>query len=97
MFGVAMLFEALSLLAIRARFRFRLPLLGLALLIAFVATMFNLIVAIKIFGFGALPLMSLVAVAFGGLLVVSEWQILTALMAQKVAPNAGKTFGAQGG
>jgi hypothetical protein len=97
LFGSALLLEAVFLFVVRTAAPFRIALLLFALLIAVSAAGFNLLVALMWFGRGQLPLMSLIAVAFGGWIVLSEWQILAAVWAQKNAPTAGKTIGAQGG
>ena len=45
------------------------------LLIAVVATAYNLVVVFVLFSQGLLPLLSLLAVAYGGYLVISQWSL----------------------
>jgi hypothetical protein len=78
LFGLTLLLEAIMLSAIHSRFAFTRPLIILALLIAVLATGYNLIVALMLFSTGVLPLFSLLAVAFGGYIVMHEWRLLQA-------------------
>jgi len=50
------------------------------------AAALNLIVAVKLLGIGIMPLMSALAVAFGGYMAVYEWKLLQQLRA--VTPSA---------
>ena len=50
----------------------------LALLVAVLATLYNLVVVIMLFSQGILPILSLLAVAFGGYLVMSQWTVFRA-------------------
>ena len=49
---------------------------SLSLLIAIIATGYNLVVALMLFSTGVLPLFSLLAIAFGGYIVMHEWRLL---------------------
>ena len=76
LFGLALLLEALMLAVIHARLAFSRPVIALALLIAIIATGYNLVVALMLFSTGVLPLFSLLAIAFGGYIVMHEWRLL---------------------
>jgi hypothetical protein len=75
LFGLAMVLEAIVLVVIHSRVRPKLPLLALALFITFVATVMNLLVSIKLFSAGLLPLLSLLCVGFGGYIIAYEWRL----------------------
>ena len=75
-FGLALIFEAIVLAVLNLNIPGKRPLIFVALLIAGLATVYNLIVALMLFTTGALPLFSLLAVAFGGYIVVLEWRML---------------------
>ena len=75
LFGFAMVLEAIVLLVVYSRIRAKRPLLIVALTITLVATVLNLIVAARLFGAGFVPLMSLLAVAFGGYIAAYEWRL----------------------
>ena len=79
LFGLALVFEAIVLVAITRGTRFAPGLLVIALAVAVLATGYNAFVAILLFTAGALPLMSLLAVAFGGYIAMSEWKLLESL------------------
>jgi hypothetical protein len=76
LFGFAMVLEAVVLLAVHSRLRAKVPLLLVALTVTLTATVLNLVVCAKIVAAGALPLMSLLAVGFGGYIAVYEWRLL---------------------
>jgi len=76
LFGLALLFEAAMLTVIHSRMGFKRPMIMLAMLVAFAATVLNLIVSLMLFSTGTLPLFSLLAVAFGGYILVHEWNLL---------------------
>ena len=76
LFGVALLLEAVVLFAAYTSFRRKTLLIGFALFVTTAATLYNLYVSFRMFSAGLLPLMSLLAVAFGGYLAVFEWQLL---------------------
>src|SRR5439155_5524966 len=75
-FGLALVFEAAVLAIINRNIPLKRPLISLAMLVAALATVYNLIVALMLFTTGTLPLFSLLAVAFGGYIVVLEWRML---------------------
>jgi xanthine/uracil permease len=75
LFGLAMVLEAIVLLVVHSRIRSKRPLLAFALTITLVATILNLVVAARLFGIGVLPLLSLLAVAFGGYIAAYEWRL----------------------
>ncbi|MGH7213799.1 MAG: hypothetical protein ACREIT_03430, partial [Tepidisphaeraceae bacterium] len=76
LFGLAMVFEAVALIAASRPTRARRALLALALLVTLVATAFNLFVTVRLFGAGITPWISLLAVAFGGYIAMYEWRLL---------------------
>ena len=82
LFGLALLLEAIAMLAAHSGVPFKRGLVAFALLVTVLATLFNLFVAIKMFGMGIFPLMSAIAVAFGGYIAAYEWRMLQALNAQ---------------
>lgn len=73
LFGLAMVFEGLVLLLICSQRQPRASAIALALLITVAATALNLIVSVRLFALGVLPLMSGLAVAFGGYIAAYEW------------------------
>jgi hypothetical protein len=75
LFGLAMVLEAIVLLVVHSRIRAKRPLLAFALTITLVATILNLVVAARLLGIGVIPLMSMLAVAFGGYIAVYEWRL----------------------
>jgi len=85
-FGLALLFEAAMLWVIHSpRAKFKRLMIMLALLVAFTATALNLIVALMLLTTGILPLLPLLAVAFGGYIVMHEWRLLQDLNARESA------------
>jgi zinc-ribbon domain len=79
LFGVAMVLEAIVLAAVNTRFKAKVGLLRFALFVTLLATAYNLFVAVKLLGAGVLPLLSLLAVGFGGYIAVFEWRLLQQL------------------
>ena len=75
-FGLALIFEAAVLAVLNRNIPGKRPLIFLAMIIAGLATAYNLTVALMLFTIGTLPLFSLLAVAFGGYIVVLEWRML---------------------
>ena len=79
LFGCALLIEAALMLfanAARPTARF---MLRLAFLVSLAATIFNLYAAARLFGIGILPLMSLLAIAFGGYMASYQWKLLQSM------------------
>ena len=74
-FGLALLAEAAVLVAAGTNAKFQRPFAGIGFFLAFIATAYNLIVAGIFFNAGILPLMSLVAVAFGGYMATYLWRL----------------------
>lgn len=85
LFGFAMMLEAIVLLVVHSRIKSKVPLLYVALTITIVATVLNLVVCAKLFAAGVLPLLSLLAIAFGGYIAAYEWRLLKYFQA---APRA---------
>jgi hypothetical protein len=79
LFGLAMVLEAAMLAVVYSRMGGKVLLTTIALGVTVVATALNLFVCFKLFGVGILPLMSALAVAFGGYMCVYEWRLLGAL------------------
>ena len=77
-FGLALVMEALAIALSRSGLRVASLLTPLALLVAVLATLYNLVVVIMLFSQGILPILSLLAVAFGGYLVMSQWTVFRA-------------------
>jgi hypothetical protein len=76
LFGLAMLLEAVVvLLSVHSRMGAKKPLLLFALAITLAATALNLLVSVKLFAIGLIPLMSLLAVGFGGYIAAYEWRL----------------------
>jgi hypothetical protein len=75
LFGLAMVLEAIVLLVVHSRVRAKGPLLLLAITITIAATVLNLVVSVRLLGVGVTPLLSLLAVAFGGYIAAYEWRL----------------------
>jgi hypothetical protein len=86
LFGLAMVFEAVSLAVAFSRLRGKTLALGLALTVAFLATAYNLFVAVRLLGVNIIPILSGLAVAFGGYMVVYQWKLLLVLRNGQAAP-----------
>jgi len=76
LFGLAMALEALVLALVFTKFRAKVPLILVALGITLLATGYNLFVSAKLLTANTIPLMSMLAVAFGGYIAVYEWRLL---------------------
>jgi len=81
LFGLAMVLEAAMLTAIYSRLGGKRALTGFALFVTILATGLNVYVCVKLFGVGIMPLMSAMAVAFGGYMAIYEWRLLQQLSA----------------
>ena len=81
LFGLAMVLEAAMLAVVYSRSGGKIPLTMLALIVTILATALNLWVCFLLFGAGILPLMSGLAVAFGGYIAMYEWRLLHRLRA----------------
>jgi hypothetical protein len=53
-------------------------LLAISLVLSVAATALNLYVCVRLFGIGVTPILSGLAVAFGGWIVLNEWRMLRA-------------------
>jgi hypothetical protein len=78
-FGLALLMEAAVLAAVALNARFTKSLIALGWFLAFFATAYNVVVAALLFQRGVLPLMSLLAVAFGGYMAMYLWKLLQSM------------------
>lgn len=76
LFGLAMVLEAVVLALVGTRFRQKSALVTVALLVTVAVTAYNLVVGVKLLAAGVMPLMSLLAVAFGGYIAMFEWRLL---------------------
>lgn len=79
LFGLALVLEAAMLAVVYSRAGGKVVLTMLALLVTVLATALNLFVAAKLLGIGIMPLMSALAVAFGGYMIMYEWRLLQQL------------------
>jgi hypothetical protein len=75
LFGLAMVLEAAVLAVIHSRVRSKRPLLVVAILVTLMATALNLVVAGKLIALNVIPLLSLLAVGFGGYIAAYEWRL----------------------
>jgi hypothetical protein len=99
LFGAALLLDAAVRFLVVLRVPGRAVLMGVALLGMVAATLYNAYVCVHLYRTGTIPLISLLCVGFGGYIAFMQWVTLRTLLmvgAQKVAPGAGKTPGAQG-
>jgi hypothetical protein len=95
-FGLALALGATArLLALRPS-KLAHALLVAALLLAVVATLYNLYIAFRWFVLGVIPIISLLLAAFGGYLIYDQRAALAAA-AQKSAPDGGTTVRGSGG
>lgn len=76
LFGVAVLLEAGVVIMLAKRPASASPFLRVTLVLTFVATLWNLYVVALLLKAGMLPTMSLLAVAFGGYIVLDQWRLL---------------------
>ena len=83
LFGLAMVLEGAVLALVASRFQHKAPVVRVALAITIAATGYNLFVAAKLLTANTLPLLSLLAVGFGGYIAVFEWRLL-----QQLSPRA---------
>jgi hypothetical protein len=81
LFGLALIFEAVAMIAASTQLRARRALIGLALFVTLLATAYNLYVAGLFFSAGQVAILSLLAVAFGGYIALYQWQQLRILSA----------------
>ncbi len=79
LFGLAVLADTALCFAIFRRSRLRVILVGTAFAITALATGYNLYVAGVLQSMGVLPLISLLAVAFGGYMAFQQWTIIKAI------------------
>jgi hypothetical protein len=75
-FGAAMILEAAVLVVVHRPVKLRRPLLWLAITITVLATTLNLLLSLRLLSIGIMPLISLLAVAFGGYIAAYEWKLL---------------------
>jgi hypothetical protein len=81
LFGLALVLEAFLLATVKRNTPASRAIVGFTLLITVLATALNLIVCGLMFKIGLLPIMSGLAVAYGGYMAMYEWQLLKDLLA----------------
>ena len=81
LFGVALVLEAIMLALVRDNNGKSRALVGAALCVTVLATALNIVVCVLLLNSGILPLMSGLAVAFGGYMAIYEWQMLREFLA----------------
>jgi hypothetical protein len=84
-FGLALILEAIVLAVVRRNTSANRALLAAALFITACTTAFNIVVAILLLQISILPLLSALAVAYGGYISIYEWQLLKRLTAESRA------------
>jgi hypothetical protein len=82
LFGLALVLEALALLAAHSGMPGKRGLVGFALFVTLLATAYNIFVVIKLFGLGIAPLMSVIAVAIGGYMATYQWRLFKQISRQ---------------
>ena len=75
LFGLACVLEAAAMAAY-TRPRLRTATVSVALLITLLATVYNVVACVVLFKDGITPLLSLLAVGFGGYMAFAEWAML---------------------
>jgi hypothetical protein len=81
LFGLAMVLEAVLLATVRNNTPASRAIVGFTLLVTVLATALNILVVGLLLKTGILPLMSGLAVAYGGYMAAYEWQMLKDLLA----------------
>lgn len=76
LFGLACVLEAAAMAAAHARPRLRTATISAALLITLLATAYNGVACVVLFKDNVTPLLSLLAVGFGGYMALAEWGML---------------------
>ena len=76
LFGLACVLEAAAMAASYARPRLRTATVSVALLITLLATIYNMVACAVLFKEGITPILSLLAVGFGGYMAFAEWAML---------------------
>jgi len=82
LFGLTLLLEAAVMGTIVTRFRYKRALVMVALVLAVAATGFNLYAVMRLLSVNITPLVSLLAVGFGGYIAVHQWRLLQSLPKQ---------------
>jgi hypothetical protein len=75
LFGLAMVAEAVMLVAVHRNSRGARAFTGVALALSAIMTVFNVIVAGLVWQTGMLPLISLLAAAFGAYMTATQWKM----------------------
>ena len=78
LFGLACVLEAAAMAAGYARPRLRTTTVSVALLFTLLATVYNLVTCVVLFKADITPMLSLLAVGFGGYMAFAEWAMLRA-------------------
>jgi len=82
LFGLTMVVEAVAMIAIQRMGTRGARFVALAFAVTVIATVFNLFVVMRLFSAGITPMISLLAVAFGGYIAMYQWQWLKSLRAR---------------
>jgi hypothetical protein len=85
-FGLAMVLEGIALAVLASKRGGKKLVLGVSLVVIVIATILNIVTATKVMGTGALPIMSVVAVAFGGYMAIYQWKLLRVLNTGRAVP-----------
>jgi hypothetical protein len=86
LFGLAMILEAISLAIVSSRAGAKQFWVTVSLGVVTLATIINLIAAVKVLEAGMIPTVSGLAVAFGGYMAMYQWKLLRLLSTGRSAP-----------
>jgi hypothetical protein len=86
LFGLAMIMEAVALAIVRSRRGGKRFIVTLSLGVVVLATIINLVTAVKVLNAGPIPLISGLAVAFCGYMAMYQWKLLQLLTPGRTAP-----------
>jgi len=86
LFGLAMVLEGIALAVVRSKIGGKRIALSISLIVIVIATVVNLYTAARVFGTGAIPLMSGLAAALGGYMAIYQWKLLRVLSSGRSAP-----------
>jgi len=86
LFGLAMVLEGIALAVLNSKMGGKKIWLSASLGVVVIATIVNLVTAVKVLNVGATPLTSGLAVAFGGYMAMYQWKLLRMLSTGRAAP-----------
>lgn len=88
LFGLSMVLEAISLVKAQRNTPGSRAFVAFSLAVTVATTLFNVVVALMFMSKGTPPIISLLVIAFGGYMAMSEWQVLKRMqMAAPVQPR----------